>query len=178
MSSSSIRRVAALAATLLVTAQIIMLQIPGGGSEAQAAASELAPFQRVWSRTDEPIAAGKVARTWMWGPAAVSDLSYEPYVESPGGQRIVQYFDKSRMEITQPGAPDDGLWYVTNGLLVVELVSGRRQIGDAASELRTPANVNVAGDPDDTSGPTYASFGSLLDAQPAASGSFLTRRLT
>ncbi|HCG31107.1 MAG TPA: peptidase S8, partial [Chloroflexi bacterium] len=72
MSSSSIRRVAALAATLLVTAQIIMLQIPGGGSEAQAAASELAPFQRVWSRTDEPIAAGKVARTWMWGPAAVS----------------------------------------------------------------------------------------------------------
>ncbi|HQZ89646.1 MAG TPA: CAP domain-containing protein [Thermomicrobiales bacterium] len=178
MSSSSIRRVAALAATLLVTAQIIMLQIPGGGSEAQAAASELAPFQRVWSRTDEPIAAGKVARTWMWGPAAVSGLSYEPYVESPGGQRIVQYFDKSRMEITQPGAPDDGLWYVTNGLLVVELVSGRRQIGDAASELRTPANVNVAGDPDDTSGPTYASFGSLLDAQPAASGSFLTRRLT
>ena len=81
------------------------------------------------------------------------------------------------MEITHPGAPDDGVWYVTNGLLVVELVTGRRQVGDATFEQHAPAMVNVAGDPDDPGGPTYASFGHVLDAPPTATGSFLTQRL-
>ena len=56
----------------------------------------------------------------------------EDYAESPGPERLVQYFDKARMEITKPDAVDDLLWYVSNGLLVVELVTGRMQMGDAS----------------------------------------------
>ncbi len=121
-------------------------------------------FQRSWARTDQPVSTGQISRTWMWGPDAFTDELQEPYSESPNGQRSVQYFDKARMEITQPTASDPGsIWYVTNGLLVVELISGQMQVGDATFSPRTPANVNVGGDADDPTGPTYASFGSLLD---------------
>ncbi len=177
MSFTAPRWLVACAAVALIIAQFVALQLADRGPETRAAAPGVAQFERVWSRTDAPIATGKVARTWMWGPVAISDLRYEPYAESPGGQRLVQYFDKSRMEITHPGAPDDGVWYVTNGLLVVELVTGRRQVGDATFEQHAPAMVNVAGDPDDPGGPTYASFGHVLDAPPTATGSFLTQRL-
>src|SRR5438093_13459248 len=78
-------------------------------------------FQRVWARTDYPIKNGNVSRTWMWGEAANSPYKNEQYDEAPGGQRQVIYFDKSRMEVTHPDAVDDGVWYVTNGLLVLEL---------------------------------------------------------
>ena len=120
-------------------------------------------FQQVWARTDRPVADGLVSRTWMWGSEALSGPRLEPYAESPRQQRLVQYFDKSRMEITAPDGIDDGIWYVTNGLLVVELVTGKVQVGDSQLIPSSPAHVNVAGDPTDTLGPTYASFTGLLD---------------
>ena len=124
-------------------------------------------FQRAWERTDKPVTGGQVARTWMWGPESFTGVISEEYVESPGGMRNVQYFDKSRMEITNPDAVDDGVWYVTNGLLVVELVSGNMQVGHDAFEARAPATIPVAGDSDDPNNPTYATFATLLDADPA-----------
>lgn len=81
-------------------------------------------FNATWSRTDEPVSAGLVSRTWMWGDGANGDALNEPYAESPGGQRQVQYYDKSRMEINDPSGDSSSPWYVTNGLLVVELVTG------------------------------------------------------
>lgn len=62
------------------------------------------------------------------------------------------------MEVTNPDAVDDGLWYVTNGLLVVELMTGRVQTGNATFIEREPAGVNVAGDADDADGVTYAAL--------------------
>ena len=176
MSLAAPRRLIAVAAIVLIVAQIVTIRM-SDTRDAIAAPIGVPAFERVWSRTDAPIATGKVARTWMWGPEAVIDPRYERYAESPGGQRLVQYFDKSRMEITQPGAPDDGLWFVTNGLLVVEMVTGQRQVGDTAFEPRPPANVNVAGDADDPGGPTYASFGHVLSLPPTAEGSTITGRL-
>jgi hypothetical protein len=70
------------------------------------------------------------------------------------GKRLVQYFDKARMEQTTPGGS------VTNGLLTVELLSGRLQTGDTTFEQRQPATVPVAGDPDNTF-PTYADLRSV-----------------
>jgi len=106
-------------------------------------------FQRTWARTDQPVAAGAISRTWMWGPEAFTDAIPEPYAQSPGQNRTVQYFDKSRMEITHPDAVDDGLWYVTNGLLVSEMVSGQVQIGDSQyGETIDPPAIPVAGDTD------------------------------
>ena len=81
-------------------------------------------FERSWARTDKPVADGQVARTWMWGPEAFTGSLIEPYVEGPNGEREVQYFDKTRKEITAPDADPDSIWYVTNGLLVVELITG------------------------------------------------------
>lgn len=63
--------------------------------------------------------------------------------------RSVQYFDKSRMEINQPDAAR-GPWYVTNGRLTDELITGLMQTGDAQYEQRSPAAVAVAGDPQNT----------------------------
>src|SRR5690606_36061063 len=123
-------------------------------------------FERTWARPDLPVASGQANRTWMWGPQAFSGSIGEAYVDAPGGTREVQYFDKSRMEITDPGGDPSSPWYVTNGLLVVELVTGKLQLGDATFEQHNPAQGNVAGDQDDPTGPTYATIALLLD-EPA-----------
>jgi hypothetical protein len=126
-------------------------------------------IQGVWERTDKPVNDGKIGRTWMWGPAGFDSRS-EAYAESPGGQRQVFYFDKSRMEITNPNGDQNSQWFVTNGLLTKELVTGQMQVGDAQFETRAPADIPVAGDPDDTNGPTYATFGKLLAGVGPRSG--------
>ncbi|MBA2452522.1 MAG: hypothetical protein H0V47_05090, partial [Chloroflexia bacterium] len=144
----------------------------------QAAPPANEHFQRTWERTDRPVVEGMVSRTWMWGPEAFTGAMTEPYAESPEEMRTVQYFDKARMEITHPDSGDPtSIWYVTNGLLVVELVSGRMQTGDNTFVDRTPAQVNVAGDGDDPTGPTYATFGPLLDAAPLAVNSAIVQRV-
>lgn len=128
-------------------------------------------FDRTWSRTDMPVKEGEVERTWMWGPWAFTEVLQEPYADSPGGMREVQYFDKARMEINDPDAEDDGLWYVTNGLLVVEMIEGKYQIGDEEfDESPSPADVQIVGDPGQEFGPTYASIQELgLRAEEALS---------
>ena len=134
-------------------------------------------FGRTWSRTDQPVADGVESRTWMWGPEAFTTLGIESYAESPGGQRDVQYFDKARMEITNPNGDTNSIWYVTNGLLVVELMTGRMQVGDDSFEQRSPALVNVAGDANDANGPTYAGMAALRAAPPLAIGTTITQRV-
>lgn len=137
-------------------------------------------FERTWSRTDLPVREGVADRTWMWGDGAFTEVMQEEYAESPGGMRDVQYFDKSRMEINDPDATDDGLWYVTNGLLVVEMVDGRMQVGDEEFEDREAANQPIAGDPGAAYGPTYADINDLgLRGQPAVNeGEVLTQTIT
>src|SRR5919202_1866203 len=75
-------------------------------------------FAAQWARTD--AGAVRADRTWYWGLGPWFDY-YEFYRQSPNGLRQVQYFDKARMEINQPG---DNI--VTNGLLVVEMISGQQ----------------------------------------------------
>ena len=131
-------------------------------------------FTRTWARTDGPVSSGAVARTWIWGPEPRTGALTEPYRDAPGGTRLVQYFDKSRMELTNPqGNPADP-FYVTNGLLATEMLTGNVQLGDAFFETHTPAVVNVAGDLDDPTGPTYASFNPLRTAPALASGTPIT----
>ncbi|GAB4208826.1 MAG: DPP IV N-terminal domain-containing protein [Roseiflexaceae bacterium] len=115
-------------------------------------------FQQVWSRTDEANVRG--GRSWIWGPKPWFDY-YEFYRQGVNGLRLVQYFDKARMEINNP---NDRSFQggVTNGLLVVELVSGDQKQGNAPTDalVRGPAEVPVAGNPknDNPNAPTYASF--------------------
>ena len=134
------------------------------GVAAPAAAEQFASqyFFNTWSQTDQPVAAGKANRTWMWGPAANTSGMPERYAESPSGQRLVQYFDKTRMEITHPDGDASSIWYVTNGLLAKEMITGQLQLGDNSFESHAPAQVNVAGDANDPNGPTYATFNKLM----------------
>ncbi|HMA34704.1 MAG TPA: hypothetical protein VKY74_09510 [Chloroflexia bacterium] len=115
-------------------------------------------FQQVWQRTDLPVANHTVVRTWFWGPAPNSPGLLEPNAESPGGYRLVQYFDKSRMELNNPQANPHDPFYVTNGLLTVELISGRMQVGAAQYVTRYAACIPATGDPGDTNAPTYAAL--------------------
>ncbi|MGA7672248.1 MAG: SGNH/GDSL hydrolase family protein [Nitrolancea sp.] len=128
---------------------------------------DLTALQKVWSSTDSLVANQTVNRTWIWGPSANSYYVVEPYQHDTanGGQtdwRVVQYFDKSRMEITDPTVDATAQWYVTNGLLAEEIVTGRMQLGDNTFVQLSPAQVNVAGDLNDPNGPTYAGFNPLL----------------
>ena len=157
---------------VLLVVGVAPLLAVGGVSAAPPAN---AAFERTWARTDKPVADLAVSRTWMWGPEANTDGMIEPYAEAPGGIRTVQYFDKSRMEDNayRAGAP----WDVTNGLLVVELMTGQMQVGDSAFVVRPPAQENVAGDADDPTGPTYVTFAGLRGAPPYADGATITQRV-
>lgn len=129
---------------------------PSGGPQAFAAPA----FQSLWARTD----ANPSGHSYVWGPGPFTGGLMETYKESPGGTRLVQYFDKARMELNVPGGP------VTAGLLSVELISGRQQNGDSTFVQREPARVTVAGDPDNPF-PTYADLASLQGAERDNSGS-------
>ncbi len=120
-------------------------------------------FRQYWQQADYPVAIGAVTRGFTWGPDPFFSAK-EPYLEAPGGMRQVEYLDKARMEITRPDLNPSNPYYVTNGLLVKEMVSGLLQQGDYAFSQRFPAfDVPVAGDPVEVNpdAPTYASFYAL-----------------
>ncbi len=132
-------------------------------------------FYNVWLRADVPVAAGSAARSWLWGPQPFA-VANEAYVESGTGRRLVEYMDKARMEENDPSADRNSNWFVTSGLLVSEMVTGRVQTGNTTFEIRQPANVLVAGDPGSPEAPSYGAFAALTALTPKAIGS-LVRQL-
>ncbi|TVR71822.1 MAG: hypothetical protein EA415_10695 [Sphaerobacteraceae bacterium] len=149
--------------TLISIFALLALMIPVFAVQADTVDPANEHFERTWERTDRPVDTDQVDRTWMWGPGANTGPMWEQYLESPDGQREVQYYDKSRMEINLTGEPEDSVWYVTNGLLVVEMVTGRMQIGEDSWEPHEAETNNVAGDRDGETGPSYADLAGLLD---------------
>lgn len=150
---------ASVAAALLLAALALPLLRAG----AEDPASE--EFARTWERTDRPVYDLLVNRTWIWGPQAVTPGIMEQYTDAPGGQRLVQYYDKARMEIpTDADVGPESPWYVTTGLLPIEMMTGELQIGDDLFEEREPADTNIAGDSTDESAPSYAEMAGLMDA--------------
>lgn len=136
--------IAALSAALLLVAQTA-LAAPAIGNPS---------FQRIWDRQDRAVVEHISDRSWTWGPAPLSDALWEQFAEGVDGRRTVQYFDKSRMEINDPTADPNATWYVTNGLLPIEMMTGRQQNGLNLFEFRGPAKITAIGDPDQF--PTYA----------------------
>jgi N-acetylmuramoyl-L-alanine amidase len=161
----------------IITIVVIASLLPASSVSADAPFND--PFRRTWERVDKPVSELQAARTWLWGPEAFSPGLLENYAEARNGQRVVQYYDKSRMEITSdPTIPPESIWHVTNGLLARELITGQRQTGDNLFEQFGAAEINVAGDGDDPTGPTYATFASLLNAPPVGDGAGITQRVT
>lgn len=160
---------------ILLTALAPIISLPARPVAAQSdALFAHAAFRAIWAQADQSVASGATQRTWLWGPGPVTSGLQERYREATRGQRLVQYFDKSRME-DNAWRSSDSLWRVTNGLLVVEMVSGQQQVGDARFEPRPAAAVSVAGDPG--SGPTYADLVGLLGRPTGVAGQLVTARL-
>lgn len=150
------------------TAMLLVTMFPSGLTNSAAMAQtppapdappDISAFSGVWNRTDSLVASSTISRSWFWGPTPAW-TTRELYVDDPTGtqSRLVQYWDKSRMEINNPNGDKTNPFYVTNGLLTVELISGQMQVGNATFETRKPALINIAGDIDDPNAPTYASF--------------------
>ncbi|HEU5101340.1 MAG TPA: hypothetical protein VFU22_20095, partial [Roseiflexaceae bacterium] len=159
MQATLLRRGARLAASLVGLAALALSCLPAQAAPFNGQRSQFVDdgFRNVWTRTDAQQVRG--GRTWYWGPQAWFDYA-EFYRQGVNGLRTVQYFDKARMEINNPG--DRGFQGgVTNGLLVVELVSGHLKKGNDPFDYdgRVPADVPVAGNPkaDNPNGTTYAS---------------------
>jgi hypothetical protein len=120
---------------------------------------------------------GQVSRTFFWGPGPNTPGLFEQYNESPLGNklRLVQYFDKSRMELNNPAADQSQPFFVTNGLLTVDLISGQIQVGEKDFMVYRNACIPMSGDPGDQFAPTYRAFQNVsvsperVDTHPAES---------
>jgi hypothetical protein len=134
-------------------------------------------FERTWERTDRQVADLDVTRTWIWGPSGFTVSCMEPNFKTASGEREVQYFDKSRMEITDPLGDRDSDWYVTQGLLATEMITGEMQLGDDEFLHWGPAEVHIAGDHDGGS-PSYADFAPLMEIPPLEQGEPVTQTLS
>jgi thermitase len=128
-------------------------------------------YTPTYNQYDGPVLSGAVKRGFIWGPQVNTTL-IEPYAEAPGDQRQVWYFDKGRLELTNPQTAQ-----ITSGLLVNELVTGQVQTGDGARETRSPATVAVAGDANAPNAITYATLNTVRTAVPRAIGSPITEQL-
>lgn len=114
-------------------------------------------FQQVWVRPDQPVSNAAAQRGWIWGPGPQAS-AHEEYVEAAGGLRLVQYFDKGRLEINNQATTRTDPYFVSSGLLAKEMLEGKIQTGNNSFRNVGASTVPVAGDTDDTNGPTYASF--------------------
>lgn len=143
---------------LLVAGSILLL------SRAQAQAPKFAnpAFETLWNRTDGLVASGGAQRPWIWGPTPGKSLE-EPFAGLPGNTHLVQFFDKGRMEINDPSLDSADPFFVTNGRLAVELISGKIQTGLDTYEDRGTAQINLASDADDPTAPTYGSFNGVAN---------------
>jgi uncharacterized protein YkwD len=127
--------------------------LPAGLAKAPAAIGDL------WRKVDGTVGQSQSTRTWLYGPDVNKSLT-EIYSESPANKRNVWYFDKARLEITQPSGDTSADWYVTSGLLPKELMSNQIQVGNN-NFVAGPgaAKVVIAGDvTNNPDAPTYQTF--------------------
>lgn len=144
---------------VVVSLLLALAILPSASSNAAPTGFADSAFQQVWERTDAPVMLGEARRSWYWGPQPGKTIN-EPYAQGRSGQRLVQYFDKARMEINDPNGDRSSQWFVTTGLLVAEMVSGKQQVGEKQFVRRQPAEIAIGGDGllADPDAPTYASF--------------------
>ncbi len=156
---------------MLALVALLLILTSGGLALQPAAARRAGPsdndyFHRLWSRTELPIMAGQASRAWIWGEAALAPMLAE---QNNGTTRLVQYFDKGGMQfnpdpVIEVGNPA----FVMASPLAYEMLTGELATG----QVWAPAGTSIAGDADDQTGPTYATF-SGLRAHPAAPGGAL-----
>jgi hypothetical protein len=166
---------------ILVSLLALVLLLVAAVQPALAAPDAASAFRRVWERQDKAVDEQRANRSWTWGrlvsPVILGTaITREPFADISGGSREVLYFDKSRMEINDPSADPNATWYVTNGLLPIELISGKLQIGYNQFENRDPARIAAVGDPGQF--PTYADLQPLYQSPGAVNPADLGKPAT
>ena len=73
----------------------------------------------------DPVMKPKRIGYWV---ATAHDGRQEPYKQAAGGERLVQYGDKGRMELTNGT--------VTNGPLATKRIRGQMQIGESTFQAK------------------------------------------
>ncbi|GAB4215842.1 MAG: hypothetical protein OHK0022_56210 [Roseiflexaceae bacterium] len=133
---------------------LVALVVLATAQQALAAPNPSAVFQTLWERYDRPVAEQRTPRSWTWGPAPIAGPLEEefrdPQVSPIAYQRSVIYYDKGRMEINNPDGDASSPWYVTSGLLPIELMRGVRQNGinpDTVTRWQE-SYISAIGDPD------------------------------
>ncbi len=163
---------------------VIVVSSPHQGSGSRGT---VPTFYSRWARPDLPVVTGAAQRSWTWGPRPWA-TQVEPYAEGSNGIRLVEYRDKARMELTDPTVNPAAAWYVTNGLLVQEMVSGQLQTGDRRFEPAPcptdPARrgcastMPVAGDGENnSSAPTYADMSGFVTGVDRSTGQRISTTL-
>lgn len=100
----------------------------------------------------------------LWGQTPLA-WRIEPYTDAPAGRRLVQYFDRGRMELTaQAGSSRT---FVTQGRLAWELTTGQIALGSDLVARRPPPDLPIDGGSPDPRVPTYAALARLV-ATPAS----------
>lgn len=112
-------------------------------------------FQRTWV-SEADASTGVID---LWGNEPLS-WRVEPYIGAPNNRRVVQYFERGRMEV------ESGSSEISYGSLVAEMVSGQIDLGhDMQIERQAPDIPIDSGDADDRI-PTYLTLSRFLH-QPA-----------
>lgn len=158
---------------VLAISTLILLLSSAGLALQPVAAKRVGPtgnsfIHRLWSRTELPIMSGQANRAWIWGETSITPLMAE---QNNGAVRLVQYFDKGGMEfnsdpIVEVGHPA----FVLASPLAYEMLTGELSTG----QKWDPAAISIAGDADDPTGATYATFSGLRARPAAPGGSLLT----
>lgn len=100
---------------------------------------------------------GSQGRALLWGAGPIVSI-VEPFSGAPGNRRLVEYFERGRMELASEAA--DVASRVTTGLLVREMATGSVQVGYEAFVQGAPAALPIFGASSAEPGErvTYAAF--------------------
>jgi hypothetical protein len=123
-------------------------------------------FQRAW--VSEVSAATRSIDLWGSEPLA---WRVEPYAGAPNDRRIVQYFDRGRMEV------ESGSNRVTLGSLAHEMTTGRIDFGEGVSLERQPLDLPIDSGEPDAQVPTYLTLGRIV-GEDASDRSATNERIT
>lgn len=128
---------------------VLIAMLPAHEASSQPFASPA--FEQVWLQQQNGLLD-------LWGQTPLA-WRIEPYADAPNGRRLVQYFDRGRMELNAT-ASSTGL-LVTQGRLAWELTTGQVALGSDLVARRPPPAIPIDGGPPDPRVPTYAALSSL-----------------
>lgn len=122
-------------------------------------------FRQLWEYSDRLLSEiGPAERSFVWGPNSFGTFE-EPYQDATGAKRLVQYFDKGRMEL-EKGLNANGN-KVSGGLLTKEMITGQIQLGNSAFENHLPSQMPIVGDTvSNNPAPTYSSLRKVISLVP------------